>query len=124
MKFSTTSAMSTSPDPLNSASATPASPPRRAKARQGGNAVLWARGLLALVGGYAVAATWAVALARLLPGSLADAALVATMASFVIYTLAAIWAYAARSLVRASVGLLIAAAAGALLAAQLAGAGA
>ncbi|WP_146033483.1 iron transporter [Stenotrophomonas sp. VV52] len=99
-----------------------ASPPRRSATRKGGgNGVLWARGLLALLGGYAVAATWASALARLLPGSLADTALAATMASFVIYTLAAIWAYAARSSVRAAVGLAVVAALGGGLSLLLAG---
>lgn len=83
--------------------------------------MLWARGMLALVGGYLVAASWAAALARLLPASAADAALLATMASFVVYTLAAVSAYAARSLLRAAAGLMIAAASGALLAALLAG---
>jgi len=76
---------------------------------------------LALVGGYTVAATWAAALARLLPGSLADAALVATMASFVIYTLAAIWAYAARSVARSAVGLALAACLGMAVSSLLAG---
>ena len=78
--------------------------------------MLWARGLFALVGGYAVAAAWAAALAGLLRRSLSDAALVATMTSFVIYTMAAIWAYAARTLLWAGSGLLAVAAAGALLA--------
>ena len=93
---------------------------RRATRKGGGNGVLWARGLLALLGGYGVAASWAAALARLLPGSLADAALAATMASFVIYTLAAIWAYAARSTTRATVGLVVAAALGLVLSLLLA----
>ncbi|MBK0024727.1 iron transporter [Stenotrophomonas sp. S48] len=75
-------------------------------ARGNGHTLLWARGLLALLGGYAVAACWAAALARLLPGAKADATLVATMAAFVVYALAAIWAYAARSTLRAAVGLL------------------
>lgn|GEM_PF-418722 len=106
-----------SPSPTVPAGATP----RRASPRKAGNGVLWARGGLALLGGYAVAATWAAALARLLPGSLADAALAATMASFVIYTLAAIWAYAARSVARAAVGLALAAAVGGALSTLLAG---
>ncbi|WP_313455539.1 hypothetical protein [Stenotrophomonas sp.] len=83
----------------------PVSPARRSFPRRNGNAQLWARGLLALIGGYAVAAAWADGLARLLPGSPADAALVATMASFVVYALAAIWTYAARSTPRAVIGL-------------------
>ncbi len=83
----------------------PASPVRRTTSRRKDNAQLWARGLLALIGGYAVAAAWADGLARLLPGSPADAALVATMASFVVHALAAIWTYAARSTLRAVPGL-------------------
>lgn len=106
-----------SPSPTAPAGATP----RRAPKRKAGNGVLWARGALALLGGYTVAATWAAALARLLPGSLADAALVATMASFVIYTLAAIWAYAARSLARAAIGLALVACVGMALSTLLAG---
>ncbi len=90
--------MSTAPSPIP--------PARRTSSRRTGNAQLWARGLLALIGGYAVAAAWADGLARLLPGSTADAALVATMASFVVYALAAIWTYAARSTLRAVLGLI------------------
>ncbi len=85
----------------------PATPARRTSPRRKGNAQLWARGLLALIGGYAVAAAWADGLARVLPGSAADAALAATMASFVIYAMAAIWTYAARSTRRAALGLCI-----------------
>lgn len=97
MPFSSTSVMSTVP---------PHAPPvRRTTSRRKGNARLWARGLLALIGGYAVAAAWADGLARLLPGNPADSALVATMASFVVYALASIWVYAARSTVRAVMGL-------------------
>ncbi|WP_282297532.1 hypothetical protein [Stenotrophomonas sp. PS02289] len=88
-------------------------PARRTSSRRTGNAQLWARGLLALIGGYAVAAAWADGLARMLPGDAADAALVATMASFVVYALAAIWTYAARSTLRAVLGLTTAIALGA-----------
>lgn len=88
---------------------------RAAPRNRAANGLLWARGGLALLGGYAVAASWAAALARLLPGSLADAALAATMASFVIYTVAAIWTYAARSSTRAALGLAAAAAPALLL---------
>ncbi len=91
----------------------PASPSRRTPSRGKGNALLWARGLLALIGGYAVAAAWADGLARVLPGSAADAALAATMASFVVYALAAIWTYAARNPYRAALGLALATAVGA-----------
>ncbi|WP_312319658.1 DUF3649 domain-containing protein [Stenotrophomonas sp.] len=95
----------------------PVSPARRTSSRRTGNAQLWARGLLALIGGYAVAAAWADGLARILPGNAADAALVATMASFVVYALAAIWTYAARSTARAALGVALAFATGALPAA-------
>lgn len=98
-----------------SPSAVGAAPAKRV-ARGNGHGLLWARGLLALLGGYAVAACWAAALARLLPGAKADATLVATMAAFVVYALAAIWAYAARSTLRAAVGLLAAGALAALIA--------
>ncbi|WMJ68420.1 DUF3649 domain-containing protein [Stenotrophomonas sp. 24(2023)] len=100
-----------------SAGAAPAKPVPRGN----GHGLLWARGGLALLGGYAVAALWAAALARLLPGATADATLVATMASFVVYTLAAIWAFAARSTWRATSGLLLAGAVAALLACLLHG---
>jgi len=91
---------------------TPAKPAKRT-ARGSGNGVLWARGGLALLGGYAVAALWAGALARLLPGAKADATLIATMASFVIYTLVAIWAFAASSTTRAALGIVLSGALGA-----------
>lgn len=119
--FAAPAAVSRSQPPSPSPTVPAGATPRRASPRKAGNGVLWARGGLALLGGYAVAATWAAALARLLPGSLADAALAATMASFVIYTLAAIWAYAARSVARAAVGLALAAAVGAALSTLLAG---
>ncbi|WP_216821175.1 MULTISPECIES: hypothetical protein [unclassified Stenotrophomonas maltophilia group] len=90
--------------------------PAKRVPRGNGHGLLWARGLLGLLGGYAVAAGWAAALARLLPGAKADATLVATMAAFVVYVLAAIWAYAARSTLRATLGLLVAGGLGALLA--------
>lgn len=92
--------MSTAPSPVP--------PARRTTSRRQGNAQLWARGLLALIGGYAVSAAWADGLARILPGSAADAALAATMASFVVYALAAIWTYAARSTARAALGVALA----------------
>ncbi|MDI9248657.1 hypothetical protein QMZ25_08690 [Stenotrophomonas sp. RS-48] len=102
--------------------AAPSSPPTagppvaKRMPRGNGHALLWARGLLGLLGGYAVAACWAAALARLLPGAKADATLVATMSAFVVYVLATIWAYAARSTLRATLGLLIAGGLGAWLA--------
>lgn len=99
-----------------SSSSTAGTPAAKRMPRGNGPALLWARGLLGLLGGYAVAACWAAALARLLPGAKADATLVATMSAFVVYVLAAIWAYAARSTLRATLGLVIAGGLGALLA--------
>ncbi|MEG0185270.1 MAG: hypothetical protein RR704_17685 [Stenotrophomonas sp.] len=100
------------------------SAPAKRVARGSNHGLLWARGLLALLGGYAVAACWAAALARLLPAATADATLVATMLSFVVYALAAIWVYAARSTVHAGLGLLLAGGLGAVLAWLLRGGGA
>lgn len=93
-------------------------------ARGASHGLLWARGGLALLGGYAVAAVWAAAFARLLPGSPADTALVATMLSFVVYTGAAVWSFAARSTLRATSGLLLAGVPGLALAWLLRGAAA
>jgi hypothetical protein len=63
------------------------------------------RGLLAIFGGYAVAAIWTVALARALPLVTVDATTAAALLSFALYATAAIWAFAARSISRASLGL-------------------
>lgn len=63
------------------------------------------RALAAIVGGYAVAALATGALAVYLPGARAEATLTATMLSFVVYTVAVIWVFAARSAWRAWVGL-------------------
>lgn len=71
------------------------------------HSILWARGGFALLGGYAVAAAWAAALARLLPGAAADTALIATMLSFLVYTGAAVWSFAAPTTARAAIGLLL-----------------
>ena len=71
---------------------------------------------MALLGGYAVAACWAAALARGLPGATVDATLVATMVSFAIHAGAAVWAFAARSIVRAALVLLASGIVGSVLA--------
>ena len=55
----------------------------------------------AVGGGYAVSAGAAVSLSLLLPMPRAEAVLTGTMASFVIYLLAALWAFSAASAVRA-----------------------
>ncbi len=68
-------------------------------------AQLVARGALALILGYGVAATVQVLMARALPLALIDATIVATMLSFLVYAAAAVWSFAARSVFIAGVGL-------------------
>lgn len=51
--------------------------------------------------GYAVASAWAMALARLLPGERSEATVTATLMAFVICATAVMYAYAARSGLRA-----------------------
>ncbi|MET1756314.1 hypothetical protein ABVV53_12730 [Novosphingobium sp. RD2P27] len=63
--------------------------------RRRGDAAL--RLLAALPLSYAVASVWAMALARVLPGALAEATVAATLIAFVICAVAAMYAYAARS---------------------------
>ncbi|MCY0386047.1 DUF3649 domain-containing protein [Robbsia sp. Bb-Pol-6] len=68
------------------------------------------RVLAAIVGGYALAAQGAVCIALLFQ-MLPDEAVVAGMlASFAIYAAAVVWAFAARSALRACLGLAVAAA--------------
>lgn len=67
---------------------------------------LAARITAAVVGGYAAANVVAIFLARLLPLPRADAVLTMTLASFALYTAAAVWAFAARSARVAWLGLL------------------
>lgn len=66
------------------------------------------RVLAAMPVGYGVASLWAMALARILPGDPANAAVAATLIAFVICALAVMWAYAARSGWRALWTLLVA----------------
>lgn len=68
------------------------------------------RALAAIVGGYAVAALGAAALAVYLPLPRADAALTGTLLSFLIYAGAVIWVFAARDAGRAWLGVLLPAA--------------
>ncbi len=77
------------------------------------------RTLAAVFGGYALAACATTALALWLPAAPATAVITANLLSFLIYTLAVLWAFATRSAVRAWVGVL----APALLLAALAGLG-
>ena len=68
------------------------------------------RVLAACLGGYVVAAVVSVALALVLPhvsaASRADGVLIATLLSFAVYTVVALWVFCARSAVRAWAGLL------------------
>lgn len=61
--------------------------------------------VLAIPGGYAFASVWAFALGRVLPTPDVEASLIATMTSFAIYAAAVVWVFAARSAMRAMVGL-------------------
>lgn len=66
------------------------------------------RALAAILGGYALAAAWAAALALTLPTVRVEAALAATMLALVIYPCAAMWCFGARTAPRAIAGLAIA----------------
>ena len=68
------------------------------------------RTVLAIFGGYGLAALVAAVFALALPLPRVDAVMEATMSSFVIYLLATIWAFAAATLARAFAGLLLPAA--------------
>lgn len=65
-----------------------------------------ARIAAAVAGGYALATATAVAAAAL-PGPKSESALIGIMLGFAAYTAAMIWAFAARSALRAWTGLLI-----------------
>jgi hypothetical protein len=67
--------------------------------RRRGDATL--RLIAAVPLGYAVASAWAMALARLLPGERSEATVAATLIALAICAAAAMYAYAARSGVRA-----------------------
>lgn len=66
------------------------------------------RTVLAILGGYAFTYAFTAALARLLPLAPVDALIVATLPSYLVYTAAILWAFAARSLRRAWYGALLA----------------
>lgn len=66
------------------------------------------RTVAAIVGGYALSALAAAALALYLPTTRAEAVLSGTMAAFVIYPGAVMWVFAARTAARAWLGLLLA----------------
>lgn len=65
------------------------------------------RSLAAGIGGYGCAAAFAAALAVALPLPRSEAVLWGTMLSFAVWSLAAIWAFAARSAGRAWLGILL-----------------
>ena len=68
------------------------------------NAV-FARAMAAVFGGYAFTYAFTACLARLLSLERIDALLVASLPMFVVYTLAVLWAFAARDAWRAWLGL-------------------
>lgn len=65
------------------------------------------RAIAAIGGGYVLGALVAAAFALFLPMNRLDAALTGTLASFVVYALAVMWVFAARTAWRAWLGLLI-----------------
>ena len=75
-----------------------------------------ARVMAAVLGGYMVAHALPIALAAAMPIPRSDAALYASQGSFLVYTAAAIWAFAARSAPVAWLGLLGTAGASGLIA--------
>lgn len=68
------------------------------------------RAIAAIVGGYAVTALATALLAVILPMVRIDAVLTATLLSFAIYTCAVLWVFAARSALRAWLGIVLPAA--------------
>lgn len=65
------------------------------------------RVLAAVLGGYGLASVATIFLSHVLPASLPEAVLGATLFSFAIYTAAIIWVFAAASAARAWIGLLL-----------------
>jgi hypothetical protein len=65
------------------------------------------RATAAIGGGYTVAAAAAAVMALYLPGSRANAAVTGTLLSFVIYAVAVMWVFAARTATRAWIGLVV-----------------
>lgn len=63
------------------------------------------RALAAIVGGYVLSALVAMAMALWLPLARAEAVITGTLASFVVYTCAVMWVFAARDAWRAWAGL-------------------
>ena len=88
--------------------APPAAKPRKSGPGWRYRAGVGVRALAAILGGYALSAAWAAALALALPTVRVEAALTGTMAALVIYPCAAMWCFGARSALRAIGGLLVA----------------
>jgi len=65
------------------------------------------RALAAIGGGYGVGALAAAVLALALPASRAEAAVTGTLVSFLVYAVAVMWVFAARSAGRAWLGLVL-----------------
>lgn len=66
------------------------------------------RAIVAVGGGYLLTALTSASMALLLPLPRADAALVATMSSFLVYACATLWVFATRTAMRAFTGMLLA----------------
>ncbi len=84
---------------------------------------LFSRVLAAVLGGYGLASVATIFLSHVLPSSLPEAVLGATLLSFALYVAAIIWVFATSSATRAWVGLLIPSAALAALSWLLASGG-
>lgn len=69
---------------------------------------IFSRSAAALLGGYAFTYAATACLARLLPLAPGDAVIVATLASFIFYTAAILWAFASRDALRAWAPLVVA----------------
>jgi hypothetical protein len=65
------------------------------------------RALTAIFGGYALAATFAVFMARALPLERSEAVLAGAIPSFLVYCAAIVWVFATRSALRAWIGMLV-----------------
>ncbi|GGJ91076.1 DUF3649 domain-containing protein [Pseudomonas matsuisoli] len=65
------------------------------------------RALAAIFGGYALAAAFAVCMARALPLERSEAVLAGAIPSFLVYCAAVVWVFATRTAFRAWVGVLV-----------------
>lgn len=61
----------------------------------------------AIIGGYGVAASATAFLSVLLPWARADAVITATLLSFIVYTCAVLWVFAARNAWQAWIGIVV-----------------